>query len=87
MVGMYLSWYRCMGLQEHLCALRVERSTKLYELVKLYNAVADVRSNDEARQSIPETAFVQDIEQQFLLRRATQQLALLFLSLQGVENR
>jgi hypothetical protein len=49
--------------------------------------LADVRSHNEARQSIPKTAFVQDVEKQFLLRRATQQLALLFLSLQGVENR
>ena len=86
-VGMYLSWDGCMRLQRCLRALRVERSAKFSELVELYYALADVRSHNEARQSIPKTAFVQDVEKQFLLRRATQQLALLFLSLQGVENR
>jgi hypothetical protein len=75
-----------MRLQECLRASRVQRSAKFLKLVELHYAVTDIHLRDEARQSIPEAAFVQDVEQQFLLRRATQQLALLFLSLQRVEN-
>jgi hypothetical protein len=75
-----------MQLQECLRALRDQRSAKFLKLVELHYAVTDIHSHDEARQSIPEAAFVQDVEQQFFLRRVTQQLALLFLSLQRVEN-
>jgi len=75
-----------MRLQERLRALRIERSAKFHELLELYYAMTDIRSHNEARQSIPEAAFIQNIQQQFLLRSATQQLALLFLSLQGVDD-
>jgi hypothetical protein len=61
-VGMYLPWYGRVRLQKCLRALRVERSAKLPKLVKLYYAVTDIRSHDEARQGVPEPAFVQDIE-------------------------
>lgn len=83
---MYLPWYGCMRLQKCLRALRVESSAKFSELVELYYAVTGIRSHDKAGQGIPETAFVQDIEQQLFLRGATQRLALLFLSLQGFKN-
>ena len=72
-----------MRLQERLRALWIERSAKIRKLVELHYALTDVRSHNEARQSIPKTAFVQDVEKQFLLRCATQQLALLFLSSQA----
>jgi hypothetical protein len=55
---MYLLWYGRVRLQKYLRALRVERSAKLFKLIKLYYAVTDVRSHDEARQGVPETAFV-----------------------------
>jgi hypothetical protein len=60
---MYLPWYRRVRLQKYLRTLRVERPAKLFKLVKLYYAVTDVCSYDEARQSVSETTFVQDIEQ------------------------
>ena len=69
----------------HLVGIRYPEP--LFELVKLYYAATDVCLYDEARQSVSEAAFVQDIEQQLFLRSATQRLALLFLSLQGVEDR
>jgi hypothetical protein len=58
MVRMYLLWYGRVRLQKYLRALRVERSAKLFKLIKLHYAVTDVRSHDEARQGVPETAFV-----------------------------
>lgn len=54
---------RCVRLQKCLRALRIERSTKLLELVELHYAMTDIRSHDEPRQRISETAFVQNIEQ------------------------
>jgi hypothetical protein len=47
-----------MRPQKCLRALRVQRLAELLKLIELYHAVTDVRTHDEARQSIPEMAFV-----------------------------